>query len=288
MTPFSTSQPNLFSDTISGSRGTHNVLVYLPSDYKTKSYPVIYMFNGSGEDSGAVSVLTLNGPLGLISPTYQPACVILCVQAVGWDNQQDQIYTTLKARYNTNKAILYGLSEGGWVATSIVGGELMPGVTEPGPNNSISQDTVCLIVMSSQADSSVYTPAVPLVVKMGIPVLGSGDIVNDVHADDTQGFINALKAANSKGNYTFVNTPGTGHGGWENNWNPANKFVNGQDITTWALSFTSIVVPPPPPVTIKSVVVTNSDASSETLPSTGKIIKSLLVTYTDGSTQTLP
>jgi hypothetical protein len=290
MTLYNSSIPNLFVDTVTGSRGIHNVLVYLPPDYKTKSYPLVYDFNGSGEDSGPETVLDENGPFPWISATYQPPCVIVCVQGVGWDNQQNTIYTTLKARYNTGNGmtILYGLSEGGWVATAIIGGEDMPGATEPGPNNPMLKDVIALITMSSEANSSEYTPAIAPIVKMGIAVLGSGDPAGDTHASDDQNFINALKAANPNGKYYFVNTPGTGHGGWTTNWNPALKFVNGQDITTWALSLITTTAPPPPPITIKSIVVTNSDSSSETLPPTGKTIKSLVATYTDGSTQTLP
>jgi hypothetical protein len=247
MTPYN-NIPNLFSDTITGAKGNYNILVYLPSDYLTKQYPCVLFYNGRGEDTGDVSALAKYSILyEIASNGYKPSCVALCVQALGWEPQQNTIYTTLKKRYNFGKVVLTGLSEGAWVSTDILGGLSMPGLTVPGPNNPIQADTVCFVSMSSQADINSYGPAVPLIAKSGIPVLGTGDLAGDSHAVDTDNMIIALQKANPSGNYTFINTPGTGHGGWNTLSDPNYKLPNGQNIWDWALSFAGgpVVVAPP-------------------------------------------
>ena len=283
--------PNLYVDSISGSRGAHNVLVYAPADYLTKQYPCVMYFNGAGEDSGDVSVLAKYALLFEIATAgYQPKCIAICVEALAWDNQQDTIYTTLKKKYNWNKLILNGISEGGWEATCVLAGINMPGVTGPGAGNPMTADAVCAILMSSQADATVYPQAVAPIVKMGIPVLGSGDNPGDSHGIDTNNFILALQKANPNGNYTFINTPGTGHGGWNALSGPTYKLPNGQYIWDWALSFAGSATTAPPVTTTPPVTTPPVTTPPVVTPpvSTPKTIKSILVTYSDGTTLTLP
>lgn len=273
MTPYNSF--NVFTDTITGSKGTYNVMVYLPADYQTKQYPCFYFFNGRGEDTGGVAALAKWGPLAMISASFQPQFIALAVQAVGWDNQQNAIYTTLKARYNFGKVVLTGISEGGWVATAIMGGINMPSCTEPGANNPVQKDVVAFIPMSAQIDSSIYTPAVvSTIAASGVPVLGFGDDPGDIYGINTHNLIKALVAANPSGNYTFINTPGTGHGGWDTDYSPSSTQVNGGNIYDWASKVIA------PPVSTPLPVVTPPPVT--TPPATPTLIATVQV-YSDGS-----
>lgn len=248
--------PNLYTDTITDANGqTLPLMVYLPSDYKIRQYPCFYFFNGRGEDTGGASKMAVWGPLAMISSSYQPPFIAMAVQAVGWDASQSTIYTTLKARYNFGKVVLTGISEGAWLATNVMAKY---------PNDPLAKDVVAFIPMSSQADATSYNQAVKPIIASGIPVMGFGDDPGDVHGIDTHNFIKALVTANPEGNYTFVNTPGTGHGGWNTNYATTSTQAGGTNVYNWALKFVSytppITTPPPtttpPPVTTPTLVAT--------------------------------
>lgn len=281
---YSSTTPNLYTDTMNiPSRGSAvPVMYYRPS---TPSAKCLFFFNGEGETTGPVSGLAKNGPLGWISKTYQPDFSIFCIQGFGWATPADQntAYAAMKALLGFSQVALIGLSEGAWRATVI----LMAGVSNP-----IAKDTVAFVTMSSQADDSVNKPAVAPIVALGIPVLGTGDAIQeatvDIHGIQTQQFIGYLKAANPSGNYIFVNTPGTGHGGWLQDTDPSAKFVNGLSIEAWIEQFFtggSVVAPPPALKTITGMEIDFSDGSSY---KPTKSIKSVVINYTDGSNETRP
>lgn len=272
--------PNLYTDTMNiPSRGSAvPVMYYKPA---TPSAKCLFFFNGEGETTGPVSGLAKYGPLGWISSTYQPDFSIFCIQGFGWATTADQnaAYAQMKTLLGFTHIAMIGLSEGAWRATVI----LMEGVANP-----IVKDTVAFVTMSSQADDSVNIPATKPVVALGIPVLGTGDAAQsptvDGHAQDTLKFINYLKAANPSGNYTFVYTPGTGHGGWLQDTNPSIAFVNGLSIEAWMEQFFT-AAPPAPVKTITSVAVGYNEGAAYASP---KAVKSVLITFTDGTTVTLP
>lgn len=277
---FSSAAPNLYTDTMNiPSRGSAvPVMYYKPSTPSTKC---LFFFNGEGETTGPVSGLAKNGPLGWISKTYQPDFSIFCIQGFGWATPTDQAtaYSKMKVLLGFTQVALIGLSEGAMRATVI----LTRGTTDP-----IVKDTVAFVTMSSQADDSTNLPAIKPIVASGIAVLGSGDNVNDGHAQFTQKLINELRTANPGGNYIFVPTPGTNHGGWTADTDPSAKFVTGLSIEQWLEQFFTsgvVVTPPPTPVTIKGATISYSDGTSYT-PT--KAIKSVAINYADGTSETKP
>lgn len=277
---FSSLCPNLYTDIMNiPSRGSAvPVMYYKPT---TPSKKALFFFNGQGETTGPVSGLAKNGPLGWISKTYQPDLSIFCIQGFGWATPTDQAaaYAKMKALLGFTQVALIGLSEGAWRAMVI----LTRGSSDP-----IVKDTVAFVTMSSEADDSANLPAIAPIVASKIPVLGTGDVSGDIHGNFTQKFINELKAANPSGNYPFVNTPGTGHGGWLQDTDPSAKFINGLSIEAWLEQFFIsgvVVTPPPTPVTIKGATISYSDGTNYT-PT--KAIKSVVINYADGTSETKP
>lgn len=282
MQQYSSSIPNLFTDTIAiPSRGSAiPFMYYKPVKPSAKCY---VFFNGMGETSGPVSGLAKYGPLSAISASFQPDWSAFCIQGVGWASVADQqaAYLKLKTLLGFSQIVLTGISEGAMLATEI----LMRGITDP-----IVKDTVAFIPMSSQGDDSVNKPVVGSIVSLKIPVCGVGDMIGDIHGLQTEQLIQYLKTANTSGNYIFVNTPGTGHGGWLADYSSTSVQYNGGNIYTWSGPFFSsgtVVNPPIPPVvkTITSATIGFSDGTSY---KPTKIIKSIVINYTDGTNETKP
>lgn len=280
---YSSSTPNLYAGTVNmpSRGGSVNTMYYLSPGSKK----AIFFFNGEGETTGPVSQGLKNGPLGWIGSTYQPDISIFWIQGFGWGSVPDQnaVYAQMKALLGFTQIAMVGLSEGAWRATVIL---------TAGASNPIAKDTVAFFCMSSQGDDTVNKPAVNPIVALGIPVVGSGDAIQDstvdIHAIQTQEFIGYLKAANPSGNYVFIDTPGTGHGGFLQNCNPTAKFINGMSIEQWFEQFFtggSVVAPPPAPVTIKAVAIAYSDGTGY---APTKAIKSVVINYTDGTSETKP
>src|ERR1700753_2490619 len=272
MTPFS-GIPNLFTDTVKDANGqVLNLMAYLQPDYLTKAYPAFLFYNGAGEDSGGVAKMDVWGPLAeVVSANFRPTKFnLIAVQAMGWDSNQGSVYQNLKKAYNISKVIVIGISKGGW--RSVIA--LVPG-------NPIEADCVAYIAMSSQADASVYVPAAKAIAALKIPVFGSGDVAGDIHGVDTLGFCNAVTA--DGGNATFLNTPGTGHGGWNVLCSPTNKTGNGVDIYTWGMSFVPGPVVAPPPVVTPPPTITGLNYSDGTKYTPSHPIKSVVINYSDGT-----
>lgn len=281
---YSSATPNLFAGTVNmPSRGGAVNAMY----YKGTMPFALFFFNGMGETTGPVSQGLKNGPLGWINPSFQPKYSIFWIQGFGWGSDADRnaVYAQMKTLLGFTKVALIGLSEGAMLATEIL---------TLGAKNPIAADTVAFVCMSSQADDPVNKPAVAPIVALGIPVMGTGDAgpdsTVDGHAQFTQKFTGYLQAANPKGTYPFVNTLGTGHGGWTADTNPNAAFINGMSIETWIMQYASgggtVVIPPSPtPITIKGTVISYSDGTSYT-PT--KAIKSVVINYTDGTSETKP
>lgn len=100
---------------------------------------------------------------------------------------------------------------------------------------------------------------------------------------------NALKAvAPNQAQFTVL--PGVGHSAAS--WGVAYsvggvKNAAGQDFYTWAASFGAAAVPVPAPTPTPTAVPVPPPAPTPT-PAPARTIKSILVTYSDGTTQTLP
>lgn len=280
MTPFN-NIANLFTDTVKDANGqVLNLMAYLQPNYLTTPHTTFLFYNGQGEDTGGVAKMDVWGPLWeVVNANFRPTNFnIIAVQEMGWDSNQGSVYQNLKKAYNIGKIIVIGISEGGW--RSVI--DLVPG-------NPIETDCVAYMALSSQADSSVYIPAAKAISALKIPVFGSGDVAGDIHGVDTQGFCNAVNA--DGGSAIFVNTPGTGHGGWNTVCSPTWTGLNGKDIYTWGLNYVpGVVTPPPvvvPPRTITSASVTFSDGKVTASDST-KILVSVIFNYSGSSVTVTP
>jgi hypothetical protein len=279
---YSSATPNLYAGTVNTvSKGAMNLLYY-----KGTSKRAYFCFNGQDETTGPVSQLLKNLPLGLINANWQPQDSFFCIQGFGWASTADQnaVYAQMKALLGFTQIAMIGLSEGAWRATVI----LMQGKANP-----IAADTVAFLCMSSQADDSVDKPAAPIIAGLGITVIGTGDALPgptvDGHAQFTQAFINELLAAKAGGPFKFYDTPGTGHGGFQQNCSPTSTLYSGTNIyAVFDPLFTGgtvVTPPPPPPVTITSLTIGYSDGTKYT-PT--KPVRSALLTFTDGTTTSLP
>lgn len=264
MTPYNNIL-NVFSDTVKAPNGTlMNVMVYLPTDYKTKVYPAFWFWNGRGEDTGAVSQLAVWGPFAFIGAKWQPNFIVMAVQALEWGNQSqtDSIFLNLKAAYNFGDIVASGLSDGGYGCTKLI--SYYP--------DSIAAKSVRAIIPMSTAEGFGSTAVAPTIASK-IGVWGFGDDPGDVHGVNTHNFLKSLIAANPTGPYIWTNTNPDGHGGWNKHYDPAYK-ENGLNIYDWGMQFTKAVIIPPvvippvviPPKTIKSITITYSDGSQEIKP----------------------
>lgn len=281
---YSNAIPNLFSGTVNmPSRGGAVNAMY----YKGALPFALFFFNGEAETIGPVSQGLKNGPLGWINSIFQPKYSIFWIQGFGWGSDADRnaAYAQMKTLLGFTKIALIGLSEGAMLATEIL---------TLGAANPIAADTVAFVCMSTQGNDTTNKAAVKSIVSLGISVLGTGDALPgptvDGHAQDTQRFMGFLKTANPSGNYPFVDTPGTSHGGWTADTNPNVAFINGMSIEAWLEQFfiSGVVVTPPPlptPVTIKGATISYSDGTSYT-PT--KAIKSVAINYADGTSETKP
>ena len=241
---------SVFSDNVQVDpwAGTAKVLVYLPADYKTHSYPVFWFWNGHGEDSGPVSQLAKWGPFAFVGKDWQPNFIVLAVQGLEWKNQEttDSVYARLKRRYNFGQIVASGLSAGGYGVTRLASFF---------PSASVTKDLVAIIPMSTS--EGFGTTAVAPVIASGIGVWGFGDDPGDVHGINTHNFMNALQAKNSTAAYRWTNMKPRGHGGWNDYYNPKWKDVDGKSVYTWGLSFVRDNQEPPvvdPPVDTVPVV----------------------------------
>lgn len=273
---YSSSTPNLYAGTVNiPSRGGAVNAMY----YKGTSKRALFFFNGEGETTGPVSQGLKNGPLGLIGTNWQPADSIFWIQGFGWASTADQnsVYAQMKTLLGFTQIAMIGLSEGAWRATAILA---------QGKSNPIAADTVAFLCMSSQADDSVDKPAAPIIAGLGITVIGTGDALPgptvDGHAQFTQGFINELLAAKPGGPFKFYDTPGTGHGGFQQNCLPTSTLYGGTNIyAVFDPLFTGgTVVAPPPPAPVTITGLTYSDGSKYT-PT--HAIKSVVINYADGT-----
>jgi hypothetical protein len=285
MTPYN-GIPNLFTDTIKASNGrTYNYMVYLDPEYQMVQLPMLFYWNGKGETSGDVSLL-YKYFFQQVTATAKPPfpCVMLCVQGMGWaDNNnhdfhvgtvQDEIYATLKAKFNTGPVVLTGISEGAMLASYAM-------YRWP---NGIAKDVVLFVPMSSQLDGTITYNGWPIIdpniAKSNVPVYGCGDIKGDNHASDLNNQIADLKKLNPSGHYEMDDTPGTGHGGWPADYAFTSKLFGG--LGFWGLSekYLSGAVVVPPTKTITGVAVhynTGPDAVA-----IGNI-KSVVVNFADGT-----
>ena len=278
---YSSATPNLYAGTVnmpSRPGGVVNAMYY-----KGTSKKAYFFFNGEGETTGPVSQGLKNGPLGLIGASWQPEDSFFWIQGFGWASTADQnaVYAQMKALLGFTQIAMIGLSEGAWRATVIL---------TQGKANPIAADTVAFLCMSSQGDDSVNKPAVTPIVSLGITVIGTGDAAQDstvdIHAIQTQQLINYLLAAKAGGPFKFYDTPGTGHGGFQQNCSPTSTLYGGTNIyAVLDPLFTrgTVVTPPPPPKTITTVSVSFNSGPAFT---SSHPVKSVVISYTDGTAAT--
>lgn len=210
-----------------------NVMVSLPIDYKTKTYPVFWFWNGLGEDQGGVSALKVWGPFSFIGANWQPNFTTIAVQGMEWLDQAhtDSVYTKLKATYNLGPVVASGLSAGGYGVTKLM--SYYPG--------SIFSRAVVAIIPMSTSEGFGSTAVIP-VIASGITVWAFGDEINDVHGVNTYNFYKALVAANKTGNYRWTSMYPRGHGGWNDFYTPNYK-ESGLSIYDWGMQFARLIPP---------------------------------------------
>lgn len=240
-----------------------NCIIYTPDSYDaTKKYPLIIFGHGSGEASTDINVLYRQGLPAVLKAGFVPPfdCIIACPQATSYGINPlwlPEMLKELEAQYSvdTSRIYLTGLSAGGYMCygsvlnISSTFGSLFAG-----------------IVVLSGATQDANTSNIAWWKSNPVPVLsivGSNDVS---YVGQNQTMVNAINNQVA-GLASFELNPGQGHGGWQQIYN---NTWGGTDIWKWMQSHVLGTVPPPPP------------------PPPIKTIKSVLITYNDNTTQTLP
>lgn len=267
-----------------------NVEIYTP-DNTTGLLPAHIFFTGRGESGMNAGLIDVNGPTYFIkNKGWKPNFIVVGVQVN--QNQapapvalvQCAIDTLLKDpayRVDPNKWYLTGLSYGaatvvGYIKTQI---------------DSLFRKPAAVVIMSINMDPALGS-RYDATYTLGISTNPDTKVTsNDLRfknipawgfcgtSDSFYETMNKYWMAMQKLGYTAPwTTANEGHGPWNQWYDPAYKDPKlGLSIYDWALQFSNSEVVTPPVVT--PPVVT---------PPAPKTIKSITITYSDGSVQTLP
>jgi len=262
--------------------GNFNVVIYTP-DNTTGDLPAFIFFPGSGESGSDSSKLYINGPLKFIKAGWKPNFIVVGVQTnVTWGPDPGLPPTFVKAaidqlldgthRIDKNKFYLTGLSNGCAYSMRYLQGQSDVGFHQPAAAILFSMNMWAQKGLAN--DTSKIDPSTTDIRFSKIGMWGFCG-KSDNFYDTESLFFSQLIAAKYPAKFTPY---AGGHGGWNTFYDPNYKEA-GQSIYDWALGFTANtsttpVVTPPPVVTDPAPVT--------------KTIKSVLVTYSDGTTQTLP
>lgn len=288
---------NVVKDSTSGTRPA---LLYLPDDYSTSTtnYPLLFFFHGTGEGGTDLSKIynssTAGGPAyfiehagwpssftnpvdGLnykfivISPQYPGAASTSAIEFA-----QMLKWTISNYRVDQNRVYATGLSAGGLcVVDYITHHTLTPSVL-----------LAAALPMSAQIDQPTQA-SVNQIISDKTYVWGFGSM-SDIYGIQTKvlctGAFNGnggtVKGLGVYGRFTEYTG---GHCCWAQFYNPTYTETIGttkMSLYQWLLQYTKNTVVTPPPVVVPPPVVTP--------PPVVKTIKSILITYTDGTTEIKP
>lgn len=245
-----------------------NCIIYTPDTYDaSKKYPLIIFGHGTGEAGTDINVLYNQGLPAALKAGFVPPfdCIIACPQASSYGVNPlwlPEILKELQASYSIDATRIYltGLSAGGYMCYGSVLNV-----------SSTFGSTFAGIVVLSGANQDANMANIGWWKANPVPLLAIAGTLDGTFTADSITMVNAINSQVS-GLASFVPDPGQGHGGWiqiyNNTW-------GGIDIWKWMQSHVlgitppPVVTPPPPspsPKTIKSIVITYSDNSTQTLP----------------------
>ena len=246
--------------TIATGPNSNGFYEYLPAGYSSGSakYPLIVFLHGSGELGNGGSDLPKvldNGPPMLIANGQFPTSftvngktssfIVISPQFVAWpaDADVDAVIEYAKAHYrvDTGRVYLTGLSMGGsavWSYAPSTAHAYKLAAIVPIAGGLMYTETYGASVLAS-AGVAVFAAA-----NLNDPTVSSALTVED---------INIINSVTPKINPPALDTiyNASGHGGWQQTYDPNNAMVNGLNIYEWMLQYShDDVISVPLPVTL--------------------------------------
>ena len=238
---------------------------YLPAGYSTGStlFPLMVFLHGSGEVGNGGTDLPLilrHGPPQLISQGKFPASftvngqtfsfIVISPQFMALPTDSDVSavikYAIAHYRVDTGRIYLTGLSMGGGAVMGYAGETGHAGL-------------LAAIVPIAQGPFWYGEPGAKIIAAANLPIFAAANLNDDVVP--SSGTINTINLINSivppinpRALDTIYNA--SGHGGWNNTYNPDSPMHNGLNIYQWMLQYTrdlpSLGSPVPLPVKLTS------------------------------------
>lgn len=242
--------------------------VYLPSNYdKTKAYPCMLFFPGSGEVNGPITALNVHGPFLYLNKGVDLGLDLIVIAVQNSEQYPITYINAIKALYKVSTFIATGLSEGNmsWMEFAFIGeanfaqiGAFFMFSGEPEYGAAVRDPTLFV-----KYKSFYYAGC------------GDQDLFYNLQGKGMLELYNAIKALNPSLCDIDV-WKGVAHGDpvWSDGYNPAWKSPTmGMSIYQKAASLypvaQPVVVPPvnPPAKTVTGVKVTFSDGTEEDVSS---------------------
>ena len=235
---------------------------YLPQGYSTSKtlYPLMVFLHGSGEVGNGGSDLPLvlhHGPPQLINQGKFPTSftvngqtfsfIVISPQFIASPSDSDVSdvikYAIAHYRVDTGRIYLTGLSMGGGAVWGYAGEMGHAGL-------------LAAIVPIAAGIFWYGVPGAKIIAAANLPVFAAANLDDPV--EPSSGTIDAINEIN--GVAPHINPPAldtiynaSGHGGWNNTYNPDSPIHNGLNIYQWMLQYTRdrIVVAPPVPLPVQ-------------------------------------
>lgn len=243
--------------------GNYNAYVYTPAGYDGKTkMPCLIAVPGNGEVGSNASLMNTYLPCKFIAAGFNPNMLVICVQpATIWPQASwlKAMYDLIVSSYAVDITRVYGTgySAGGtvWDAFAIQYPSLVTAIF------SLSSPAI----NSGPADAPLYQPWAKAGGHLWVVTGGN---------DNSNGLGMAVDSMNQvvPGSAVYTEVPGEGHCCWNVKYDPVYK-PNGVNAYDWMLQYsirqTSFPIPPIPapiPMTIKSILITYNDGSTEVKP----------------------